>query len=253
MKNTLTILKAMAWGLLLLGCMLIAYFSSWIAYHHVKDIKSAEDLKQAVIAYENIKDRSLKLEQLVKTGHRKSDEADKLEREIIQIIYKCKLGCDYPQHDVEGVLPYFSTLSFMDDDYKYAYTITLSREYLERISNPEQVRDYNNAVYSLILFGFLNVIVVIYELVALSKYSKIKASGVIIITFLLAPIVTSLSIMTTFKVFDEVHKFILASNNDAAVYGLVFAFLSFFIIYPPVFLICKNKGISIKNAVLLRG
>lgn len=66
------------------------------------------------------------------------------------------------------------------------------------------------------------------------------------------PVIRALSIFTTFHIFEGYDTYPLVTEYDEQVPFLVTALLYFFIIYPPIFLICKNKGISIKNALLLR-
>lgn len=251
MKQTLIVLQGITWGVMLLTLLCLTYLLPLMALDHVKDIKSADDLKQSIVTYENTKNLFVNLEKLVDTGDRKSEQANKLEGSIIHNISLCNACKNYPKRRDRLHLP-FPDFS-IENDYEYQNSIQDARRYLERISNPKQVGQYNNAVYFLIFSGLVATLTAIYLITALLRYSKIKARGIVIVAMITLPVISAFSILTSFYVFEGFDTYHVVTDEEYMGTFLITSLIYPFVIYPPIFLICKNKGLEIKSILLLRG
>ena len=259
----LTILKASSWGFLLFLIICFVILEAWMVYQNASSIKPLSVVNEASNTMTIINSNLSKLEEFSPPTRSQtwSLEAayDKLVLNRPESISEKKyreyteMRTEVIRAALENDCPSCGLLYSWDSDTNTDYL----KKRLERLSIKKNIVTFNIIKYLSLLISSIAILFGIYLVSVLFKYKKITARGVVFVMLLAVPIILTLialPIVPTDRGFNEYLEFSSVSNDAVEVFFVLLgiAIGYFFLVYPPIFLICENKKISIKKALFLQ-
>ncbi|OGP67735.1 MAG: hypothetical protein A2W27_06115 [Deltaproteobacteria bacterium RBG_16_44_11] len=264
----LTILKASSWGVLLFLIVCFVILEAWIAYLNISSIKPLSVMNEAfntmlkinsnlsrlkaVSQPEDIRTRQGErwtLRDVLNEHESSSPQKYREYREKKIEVIKASLENDCPNCGL-------SLDSFYNPYMDNEIDIDHLKKTLERLSIKKNIITFNIIKYLSLLISSIAILLGIYLVSVLFSYKKITAQGMVVIFLLAVPIILiliALPGLTAALDFKKYLEFTFKSEESLkylALLGIPIGY--FFLIYPPIFLLCKNKKISIKKALFLQ-
>ena len=231
------ILKAGAWGLLLLIMLITIVTASYFAYARVTGFYT----DSLILEYKNTLNSTEVLlndfnEYVWKKSYDKNwtGYGDSVAQNYINEIEN-KISTHCPNCNINILMP------------KNGFDVALIRLDLEIKSNVKYTTRGNTYNAFLLAMAILSFAICTYIIIALTKFRKLTATGLSTLVLLCVPFLLA---STVLMVVHSDFSFDIGQNSIYILFGSL-AYL--FIVYPIIFSISKNKNYSLSNIIKLTG